>query len=184
MTMQTRLLSSTLLCTLALLGPSAVASAALDVRAAQARWLSGRLHRTVEASEVLVSPEADALEGCTIIHARAVPLGATALSLRCPAHALPQLVLLKLSLDADFGALTTAPAQPLQASPKVRPIVRAGAALQADWRTGSLHAELPVVALDSGASGAEIRVRVAGSNRVMRARILTAHSVTIVAAGA
>ena len=169
--MRIRLFFSTLFCALALLGQSAAAEA-LDIRAVQARWISGRLHRTVKASEVLVSPEDNTLEGCTITKVRPVPLGATALSLRCPAHALPQLVLLKLSVDADSGALTTASAQSPKASPKVPTIVRAGAALHADWRTASLHAELPVVALDSGASGTEIRVRVAGSNHVMRARSL------------
>ena len=55
---------------------------------------------------------------------------------------------------------------------------------QADWRTAFLHAELPVVALDSGAAGAEIRVRIPSTNRIMRARILSAHTVAIVVAGA
>ena len=63
-------------------------------------------------------------------------------------------------------------------------MVRAGATLQADWRTDFLHAELPVVALDAGAAGAEIRVRIPSTNRIMRARILSAHTVTIVVAGA
>jgi hypothetical protein len=67
---------------------------------------------------------------------------------------------------------------------RIPPLVRAGATLQADWRTPSLHAEMPVVALDSGASGSLIRVRVGGSNRIMRGRIVTAHTVSIIAAGA
>jgi flagella basal body P-ring formation protein FlgA len=62
--------------------------------------------------------------------------------------------------------------------------VRAGATLEADWRTPALHAELPVVALDSGAAGAEIRVRIANTSRILRARILTARSVAILTAGA
>ena len=48
----------------------------------------------------------------------------------------------------------------------------------------SLHAQLPVVALDSGASGAEIRVRIVNTNRVLRARILSAQDVAIIVAGA
>jgi hypothetical protein len=184
--MRNRLLSSTLLCTLFLPGSSVAASR--DSRQAQALWLSGQLHRPIEASQVLVSPDAGLLDGCTITRSRAVPIGATALSLRCPSHALPQLVLLKLSVEANsagnpssFSAPSASSTKPSRTAP---PIVRAGAALQADWRTDSLHAELPVVALDSGASGAEIRVRVAGSNRTMRARILSNHNVTIVDTGA
>lgn len=182
--MRTCLLSSTLLCTLALLCPAAVVPAAgTEARqAAAALWLSGQLHRQVESSQILRSPEAATLEGCTITRSRPVSIGATALSLRCPAHALPQLLLLNFSIPATSANLpaSRATAPP----PKDPPIVRAGATLQADWRTGSLHAELPVVALDSGAAGAEIRVRIANTNRIMRARILTTHAVTIVAAGA
>jgi flagella basal body P-ring formation protein FlgA len=67
---------------------------------------------------------------------------------------------------------------------KAPPIVRVGAALRADWRTDLLHAQLPVVALDSGAAGAEIRVRIANTNRILRARILDAKAVAITVAGA
>ena len=147
----------------------------------------------VEPAQILIVPESDSLEGCTILRVRPAPTGATSLSLRCPAHALPQLVLLKTSFDAVpegiiAGASAHSPSRirpgANAAAPKTPPLVRAGAALEADWRTPALHAELPVVALDSGAAGAEIRVRVAHGVRVLRARILTAHSVAIVEAGA
>jgi flagella basal body P-ring formation protein FlgA len=63
-------------------------------------------------------------------------------------------------------------------------IVHAGAALRADWRTDFIHAQLPVIALDSGAAGAEIRVRIPQTNRIVRARILGPHTVAIIMAGA
>jgi hypothetical protein len=101
-------------------------------------------------------------------------------------------VLLHLPADAasSTGPISANPPRnPSQDSPhelavKVPAIVRAGAALRADWRTASLHAQLPVVALDSGASGAEIRVRIVNTNRVLRARILSAQDVAIIVAGA
>jgi hypothetical protein len=187
MTMRKHFLSSKVFCTLVLLGSAATApAAATERREAVALWLSQQLHRPVEASQILLSPETTALEGCTIARYRPVPIGGTALSLRCPAHALPQLLLLNFSVQAagaDPPASRRA-ALPPNLQRKISPIVRAGAALQADWRTDALHAELPVVALDSGAAGAEIRVRIASTNRIMRARILTAHTVTIIVAGA
>jgi hypothetical protein len=185
--MRNRLLASTLFGTLSLLGSAVAASAATDEnRQAVAVWLSQQLHRRVEASQILLSPETAALEGCTIVRSRPAPSGGTALSLRCPAHALNQLVLLNFSVEAAPADLpaSRATALPPNPRPRVSPIVRTGAALEADWRTDSLHAELPVVALDSGAAGAEIRVRIASTNRIMRARILTAHTVTIIVAGA
>jgi hypothetical protein len=172
-----------------MIGSLAAAPTALDTRQAQALWLSRKMHRTIEPSQVLTSPEG-ALEGCTIARAQAAPTGATSLSLRCPSHALPQLVLLSgdwVTPDVASGVKTrSASDASLRTSSNVRPesvtpLVRAGANLQADWRTPFLHAEMPVVALDSGVAGAEIRVRVASSNRIMRARILTAHTVSILA---
>jgi flagella basal body P-ring formation protein FlgA len=68
-------------------------------------------------------------------------------------------------------------------APSVPPTVRVGAALQADWVTPSLHAQLPVVAIESGGAGDEIRVRVKDTNRIMHARILSAHTVSILSAG-
>jgi hypothetical protein len=151
-----------------------------------ALWLSRYLHRQVEASQILLSPEVATMEGCTITRSRPGPIGATALSLRCPAHVLPQLLLLNISINAASAdhPVSRATALSPKAPPKDPPIVRAGATLQADWRTDFLHAELPVVALDAGAAGAEIRVRITRTNRIMRARILSAHTVTIVVAGA
>jgi hypothetical protein len=143
-----------------------------------ARWLTQQLHRRVESSQILLFPEVADPADCTITRTGREPIGATSLSLRCPAHALPQLVL--LNFPADVAAshafnLSTG------ASRNVPPLVRTGAALSADWRTDTLHAQLPVVALDSGAAGDEIRVRITQTNRIMRARILSAHTVTIVA---
>jgi hypothetical protein len=195
--------SSAIFCPLFLLlslGSAAAAAFAPEPQQAAALWLSRQLHRPVEASQILVSPPGTALEGCTITRARRASIGATALSLRCPALALPHLVLLHLSIDAAASAggisenpLLSAsrnkpPHHPSHDSPhglavKVPPIVRAGAALRADWRTASLHAQLPVVALDAGVSGAEIRVRIVNTNRVLRARILSAQDVTILVAG-
>jgi hypothetical protein len=170
------------------LGTAAAASFAPEPQQAAALWLSRQLHRPVEASQILVSPPDTALEGCTITRTRHASIGATALSLRCPALALPHLVLLHLPADAtsSTGPISKIPPRnpPHGLAVKVPPIVRAGAALRADWRTASLHAQLPVVALDSGASGAEIRVRIVNTNRVLRARILSAQDVAIIVAGA
>jgi hypothetical protein len=192
--------SSALFCTLFLLlslGTAAAASFAPEPQQAAALWLSRQLHRPVETSQILVSPPDTALEGCTITRTRHASIGATALSLRCPTLALPHLVLLHLSTDAatSTGRISANPPHissqdspshdsPHEPAMRVSPIVRAGAALRADWRTASLHAQLPVVALDSGASGAEIRVRIVNTNRVLRARILSAQDVAIIAAGA
>ena len=240
-------LLSALLCTLCLFA-SATASAAdtapLQPREAarQAKgaphlpqsadvglWLSQQLHRPVEASQILLAPEAAALEGCAIARARLASTGATALSLHCPAPTLPHLVLLDLSPISSGGPhpSTGRPYSPPGGSyspsfgecgeqrkggpyppgarsrsgvdcgvpgceavgecgnqPPAPKIVRAGAALRADWRTEFIHAQLPVVALDSGAVGAEIRVRIPQTNRIVRARILSANAVAIIAAGA
>jgi hypothetical protein len=188
--MLTRTSIAAFLCVIGL--HAAACASAADSRQAAALWLTQQLHRPVEPAQILIVPEADTLEGCTILHARPAPTGATSFSLRCPAHVLPQLVLLKIPLDAvseTIAAVASAPlshasATPKIVAPKTPPLVRAGAALQADWRTPALHAELPVVAMDSGAAGAEIRVRIAHGVRILRARILTAHSVAIVEAGA
>jgi hypothetical protein len=175
--------------------------------AASAAWLTHQFNRPISPAQILAAPEAS-LEGCIITRLRPAITGATALSLRCPGQSLSQLLLLDLSPDAaktstascrsasglqppsfgDCGATAQRDAHHPSVSRKsaatLPPIIRAGASLQADWRTPSLHAELPVVALDSGPIGAEIRVRVAHSDRVFRAHILTANSVTIIEAGA
>jgi hypothetical protein len=178
--MRLRRLLSTLSCTLALFGSAPAASAAGEHPQIVAQWLTRQLHRKVEASQILVFPEVDNLEGCTVGRPQREPTGTTSLSLHCPAHVLPQLVLLKFPVKFDELSQLTASGS----LHKVPPIVRAGAALSADWRTDSLHAQLPVIALDSGAVGGEIRVRIAQTNRIMRARILSAHNVTIVVDGA
>ncbi len=177
-------LSATLLCTLSL--PCLAFSAVPGPRQAAALWLSRQLHRPLDASQVLVAPAV--FEGCTITRARFAPIGATALSLRCPAQPLPQLVLLNLPVEPSSPrAASLPPKLPTDAShsaPSTPPLVRAGATLQADWRTAALHAELPVVALAPGAAGAEIRVRVAHGSRILRARIHSAHTVSVIVHGA
>ncbi len=186
---------STLLSMLSLLGsaigsaPAARASAVEDSKQAVALWLSQQLNHPIAASQVLTSPNATALEGCSITRTRPTHYGRTSLSLRCPAHALPQLVL----LDADVSrASSHAPERTRVASSEAARIaqrnvvsmVRTGSALRADWRTDNMHALLDVIAMDSGGAGAEIRVRIAHTNRVMRARILNAHTVSVIPAGA
>jgi len=205
-------LVSTLVCIVGLLGSAVAAGASGeplqaqdDSRLAQAAWLSRQLHHPVEVAQILLSPEVATLENCTVRHVRRASTGATALSLRCPASRLPRLVLLadtgvpRAGTSAAFGSvsgreaasgecaiqstapasLNPAPSQHAAASPK---IVRAGAALRADWRTAFIHAQFPVVALDSGAAGAEIRVRIPLTNRIIRARILSADAAAIVLA--
>ena len=187
--MPARILAAALLCLLVLHTAAARASAD-ESRQAAAIWLTGQLHVPVEPAQILSIPGSGSLQGCSILRARSAPTGATSLSLRCPTHVLPQLVLLKILFDAVPGNISAsapsphASAAPKTVVPKAPPLVRAGATLEADWRTPALHAELPVVALDSGSAGAEIRVRIAHGVRILRARVLTAYSVTIVEAGA
>jgi len=177
------------LCLLALAIPSAHAQAQDPSRQSQAAWLSRQLHQPVQASQILLAPEAAELDGCTIARTRRAPTGATALSLRCPAPSLRRLVLLDLNLGGSphppsVGARET---QHTAITSRTLPspnIVRAGAALRADWRTAFIHAQLPVVALDSGAAGAEIRVHIPQTNRIVRARILSAKAVSIISPGA
>lgn len=206
--MPTRLLSA-LVCTLCLHAFAATA----DLWPAQAVWLSHQLNRPVEASQILVAPDSS-LEGCTITRAHFTSTGATALSLRCPASFLPYLVLITgragaphLPQVADVGLcghphqstggpntssigacgakqLTSLAPQVTGLAPASPAIVHAGAALRADWHTDFIHAQLPAVALDSGPAGAEIRVRIPQTNRIVRARILGPHAVAILVTGA
>jgi hypothetical protein len=104
-----------------------------------------------------------------VAHIRRVP--ATGAPISYPA-AKPQLA------NVEF---TSASGAPVAATPN---IVRAGAALRADLRTGFIHAQLPVIALDPGTAGAEIRVRILQTNHIVRARILSADAVAILVAGA
>jgi hypothetical protein len=197
--MPARILTAALFFLLVLHAAAARASSAesspAESKQAAALWLTGQLHRPVEPAQILIVPESGTFDGCSILRARPAPTGGTSLSLRCPDHLLPQLVLLKIPLDtvsvnmpAAGPSHPTGPshpsATPKPAAPKAPPLVRAGAALEAYWRTPALHAEFPVVALDFGAAGSEIRVRIAHGVRVLRARILTAHSVAILEAGA
>lgn len=163
-----------------LTGAQANTSAAIEPRHELAAWLSQQLHQPVDASQVLSAPDDMSLDGCSIKHLRVTATGDTVLVLHCPTHPLPQLVLLRLSRNNSRDTVASSAALPHHLSP----LVRAGTTLHADWRTSALHAALPVVALDSGADGAEIRVRVFHSSRILRARILDAHNVVIVSAGA
>ncbi len=117
---------------------------------------------------------------------RPTPKGLTSLSISCPAHVLPQLVLLDISEAPNANRHTRPSAIALHnASPMASsPIVRSGATLRADLRTDSMHAPLNVIAMESGAAGSEIRVRAPKSTRVLRDLILTAHTATIIMAGA
>ncbi len=188
---------STLICMLSMLGSTIGstpdlamrASAGEDPKQAVAQWLSQQLDRPITTLQVLNSPNAAALEGCRITRTRATHNGRTSLSLRCPAHALSQLVL----LDADVSIASSRAQEKTRSAPSVAPriaiqnvapMVRSGSALRADWRTDNMHALLDVIAMDSGSAGAEIRVRIAHTNRVLRARILTTHTVSVVPAGA
>jgi Chaperone for flagella basal body P-ring formation len=200
MTMRSLRLSPILACTLLLSGLALAASGAAlpaqqEAHRAEALWLSRQLHQPVEAAQLLVSPRLATLEGCAIADIRPAPTGATALSLRCPGHVLPQLMLVNLAFDAVADALpgggsggSAHPSAALRShalrAPRALPLIRAGATVEADWRTPVMHAQLPVVAMDSGAAGARIRVRIANTNHILRARILTARSVAIVAPGA
>lgn len=151
---------------------------------ATAEWLTQQLHRSVDASQVLAAPSSSSLEGCTITSMRATAAGDTSLRLRCPSQPLPQLILLHLSLEPSAPHVTTQHRQAaLDRNTAPAPTVRAGAVLRADWRTPLLHATLPVVAMESGAAGGEIRVRVANTKQIMHARILSAHNVAILSAG-
>jgi hypothetical protein len=179
MTMRPRFSFIIALLALSLTGTQANASVAIDPLHEMAAWLSQQLHQPVDASQVLSAPDAPSLDGCSIMHLRAAATGGIALTLRCPTYPLPQLMLLRLSANIPRSPIASPTA--LQHH---TPLVRAGDALHADWRTSALHAELPVVALDCGTDGAEIRVRVSHSNRILRARILNAHNVAIVSAGA
>ena len=187
--------------------PHATGAAHLPQSADVRLWLSQQLHRPLESSQILLAPDAATLQGCSIARARRTPTGATAFSLLCPAPALPHLVLLDLSstdmaaphppVAGECAKQHTAEGGPhppsfgecgvhqaLASAPAPSPnIVRAGAALRADWRTEFIHAQLPVVALDSGAAGAAIRVRIPLTNRIVRARILSASTVALIAAG-
>jgi len=186
-----RALACTLILLLSVTHASAVTASANDASTAadrqlEARWLTQQLHRPIEASQILVFLYRGPLEGCAITRARRESIGATSLSMRCPAQVLPQLVLLNLRLELDPASGSTSAhfAVLRPRSHSAPPIVRSGAVLAADWRTDSLHAQLPVIALDSGAAGAEIRVRVPQTNRILHARILGAHTVAIIVAGA
>jgi hypothetical protein len=171
--------SALLLAVLPLSCTLGLASATPEARSATVEWLSQQFQRRVDASQVLAAPADDSLDGCVITRVRATTTGATLLRLRCPSHALPQLILLHLfpspsTVRAAMPHPETAPA----------PMVRAGTVLQAYWRTPQLHAQLPVVAIESGAAGGEIRVRVANTTRIMRARIVSAHTADILSTGA
>ena len=150
-----------------------------------ARWLSQQLQQPVEAAQVLVSPEFASFEGCTILRVRPAHADATSLSVRCPGRVLPQLVL--LNIPPGELSVGTAAALPQHANDGrtggpakiAAPLVHAGTVLKAEWNTLAIRIAMPVVALEAGASGGEIQVRVPKTNRVLRARVLTAHSVEI-----
>jgi len=180
--MRLRLTPATLICTLSLLSFAAGSSAESTPasRQAVALWLSRQIHHPVAASQLLVAPTITGFDGCSVMPARSALIGTTALTLHCPSQAFPQLALLSFSVAAPDRTAASPASAAHNAMLRIPPIVRAGSALNADWRTNYIHARLPVVALDSGAAGTEIRVRITHSNRILRARILGAHTVSIV----
>lgn len=146
-----------------------------DASVRAAAWLSGELHLPVTAQQIRSAPELASFDGCKIRRAAAAATGGTSLELRCPEAALPQILLVAI-------APPRAKSNPVAAR-STRPLIRAGTRLQADWRTPAMHAVLPVVALEAGTDGAEIRVRLAGGQRIYRALVISAHSVKILCEG-
>jgi hypothetical protein len=172
---------------LALLPPPAAALS----REQAAEWLSAQLETAIEPAQLLAWPEAPGLDGCRITRLRAAATGGMALSLRCPAMRLPHSILLRLApeqaqavLHSPAAALRTVSAQRALAAARVQPLVRSGAAVRALWQGGALRFRLPVIALDSGAAGAEIRVRNPIGGPALRARIVSAGEVLLLAPGA
>jgi hypothetical protein len=138
-----------------------------------ARWLTDALHRPVEPEQVLSWPAAQPPERCRIAQLRPSATGVTAISLRCGESTLPRLLLAELrgNEPSTSGAA--------QAPLRTPPMVRCGSTLHAELHTDRMHAQVAVVALQSGNEGEEIRVRVKRSNRILRARVLGAREVAI-----
>lgn len=172
-----RNISALVACTITLF--IAGAASQTSPRAQMAEWLGSQLHRPITATQILSTPEAKELDGCKITGSNRAATGGTAISLRCSAFALPQLVLVEQPLEGLAGG-GAARALPVRKS-ATPPVVRAGTRLHADWRSGALHMQLPVIALEPGAEGAEIRVRIENGSRVLRARIVAAQQVSIIA---
>ncbi len=152
-----------------------------DAQTRAAAWLSAELHRPVAAQQVRSAPEIASFTGCRLSRISAAQTGGSSIELRCAPPALRQIVLVDLAFP-QAGAtrpdnITSSGAH------RARPLVRAGARLRADWRTPSMHAVLPVLALEPGADGAEIRVRLTGGKRIYHARVLNAHAVEILREG-
>jgi Chaperone for flagella basal body P-ring formation len=151
-----------------------------DPHALAARWLSQQLQRNIVATQVLSVPRISSFDGCSVDRVRTAITGSTEVEVRCAELLFPQVLLV------EFDGLQTVEKHSLPpVQPRKFPLVRAGSRLQADWRAPAMHATIPVIALDSGERGAEIRVRLEGSARVLlHARVLNAHTVEIISAGA
>lgn len=145
---------ATLICTLSLLGSAVGLSAesTSESRQAVALWLSQQIQRPVAAAQLLIVPTVTHLDGCSVAHARSSVIGTTALSLHCPSQGLPQLALLNFSVATPDQSTAFSPLASHRVFLKVTPtpptLVHAGAALNADWRTDTIHVQLPVVAFD------------------------------------
>jgi hypothetical protein len=151
-------------------------SAAATVQERAAVWLAEQLHGSVLPSQLLRWPALATPESCAIVRVQTASTGLTAITLRCSELTLPQLALVDLrAAAASLGR--SAAAAPLRQKAH---LVHAGSRLRAELRTAAMHVELPVVALEPGESGEEIRVRVSGCTRVLHARIVGAHEVAIV----
>ena len=148
-----------------------------EPHALAARWLSQQLQRSIDATQVLSVPRIASFDECSIGRVRTAITGSTEIDVRCAALLFPQVLLIDLDMPSEKHASRPVP-------PRKLPLVRAGARLQADWRAPAMHATIPVIALDPGERGAAIRVRLEGSARVLHARVLSAHNVEVISAGA
>jgi hypothetical protein len=173
-----------LLCAAAMAAPTPKDTTA---RARLAEWLTARTGQAIAPAELLVYPTISDLSGCEVSGLRGAGTGRSELRMHCPGMALPQLVVLNCTADGQDqrirskGNLST-----VAATPRLRhaTLVRIGVHLQAELRSDSMRATLPVVALEGGDAGEIIRVRVTGNSRALRAQIVDAHSVLIVNGGA
>ena len=161
----------------------AVAAPALGSSSgATAHWLSQQLHTEIAASQIISAPAAAELEGCAVANTKPTQTGAIAVAVRCDAPRLPRLILL------GQGAVQSTESSRPQPKPhasartttnQAQPMVRQGSLLEARWISASLRLHVPVVAIEAGNTGEEIRVRVRNANRILHARIVDAHTVTI-----
>ena len=176
---------SVFLLTSMMLSLSALAHGAGDARARTAAWLTAELHQPITAQQVRSAPEIASFADCRIARIASALTGGSSIELRCAPAAPRQIVLVNLDLPPaeDGPAVIRSRRAPRTGATRERPLIHAGARLQADWHTDAMHAVLPVVALQAGGGGEEIRVRLRGGKRIYHARIMSAQSVEILREG-